>query len=85
MTPWEFTESRAVVDVGVFITTPLFQTNFFPDFMHVKLFPLTTSVLPALLHLAPALAAAFAGIRGEDKKRESIDKNAIILLFTYRE
>jgi len=33
------------------------------------------------LHLAPALAAAFAGIRGEDRKRESIDMNAITLLF----
>jgi hypothetical protein len=35
------------------------------------------------VHLAPALAAAFAGIKGEDRKRESIDKNAITLLFIY--
>jgi hypothetical protein len=31
--------------------------------------------------LAPALAAAFTGMRGVDRKRESIDKNAITLLF----
>jgi hypothetical protein len=33
------------------------------------------------LHLAPALAAAFAGMRGVDRKRESIEKNAISFLF----
>jgi hypothetical protein len=33
------------------------------------------------LHLAPALAAAFAGIKEIDRQRESIDKNAISLLF----
>jgi hypothetical protein len=27
------------------------------------------------------LAAAFAGLRGEDRKRESTDKNAMSLLF----
>jgi len=35
------------------------------------------------VHAPPALAAAFADIRGEDRKRESIDKNAISLLFIY--
>jgi len=34
-----------------------------------------------LAHLAPALATAFAGMRGVDRKRESIDKNAITLLY----
>jgi hypothetical protein len=33
------------------------------------------------VHLAPALATAFAGIMGVDRKRESIDKNAISFLF----
>jgi hypothetical protein len=37
--------------------------------------------MPALLQDAPALAAAFAGMRGVDKKRESIEKNAINFLF----
>jgi hypothetical protein len=45
--------------------------------------PDATVVIPALLHLAPALAAALAGIRRVDKERESIDKNTISLLFTY--
>jgi hypothetical protein len=31
------------------------------------------------------LAAAFAGLKGEDRKRESTDKNAISLLFISRE
>jgi hypothetical protein len=38
-------------------------------------------VIPALLHLAPVLAAALAGIRRVDKERESIDKNTISLLY----
>jgi hypothetical protein len=45
--------------------------------------PDATVVIPALLHLAPALAAALDGIRRVDKERESIDKNKITLLFTY--
>jgi hypothetical protein len=62
---------------------PLFQTNFFPDLMQVKVFAPTTDLLPTFVHLAPALAAAVAGIRRVDKERESIDKNTITLLFTY--
>jgi hypothetical protein len=41
--------------------------------------------LPALAHLAPALAAAFTVVRGKDIASESIDMKAISLLFTYRE
>jgi hypothetical protein len=33
------------------------------------------------MHFAPALAIAFAGIRGVERKRVSIDKKAISLLF----
>jgi hypothetical protein len=44
-----------------------------------------TVVIPALLHAPPALAAAFAGMRRAERKRESIVKNAISLLFIYRE
>jgi hypothetical protein len=72
-----------VVGVAFFAARPLFQTNFFPDLMQVKVFPLTTSDTPALLHLAPALAAAFTGIMGVDRKRESIEKNAISFLFIF--
>jgi hypothetical protein len=61
--------------------TPLSQTSFLPDFMHVKVFPEVTEVIPALEHAPPALAAAFTGINGKDNERESIDKNAITLLY----
>ena len=44
----------------------------------------TTDVMPALLQDAPALAAALAGMKGVDMKRESIDKNAITRLFIGR-
>jgi len=54
-----------------------------PDLTHVNVLPAATEVIPALLHLAPALAAAFAGAWERDKERESIEKNAITLLFTY--
>ena len=59
---------------------PLFQSNFFPDLIHVNVLPEATDVMPKVLQDAPALTAAFAWIRGEDRKRESIDKNAISLL-----
>jgi hypothetical protein len=49
--------------------------------MHVKVFPEAIDLIPAFVHVPPALAAAFTGIMGVDRKRESIDKNAISLLF----
>jgi hypothetical protein len=61
------------------LTTPLFQTNLLPDLMHVKVLPDATEVIPALLHLAPALAAAFAGTIGVAIKRANTNKNATIL------
>jgi hypothetical protein len=78
-------EKMSVFESLPFEAVPLFQTSFFPDFMQVKVFPLTTSMFPDLVHLAPALAAAFAGLMGEDRKRESTDKKAISLLFISRE
>jgi hypothetical protein len=41
-------------------------------------------VIPALLHLAPALTAAFAGTIGVAMKRANTDKNAIILFVIYQ-
>jgi hypothetical protein len=69
------------VDEIVFVT-PLFQINFLPDFIHVKVLPEATEVIPTVLQAAPALTAAFTGIRGVDRKRVSIDKNAISRLLT---
>jgi hypothetical protein len=59
----------------------LFQTNFLPDLMQVKvLFP-TTDLMPTLVHLAPAFTAALAGNSGRNNERESVDKTVISLLF----
>jgi len=50
------------VGVGLPSEIPLFQTNFFPDLMQVKvLFP-TTDLIPTLVHLAPALVAETEGL-----------------------
>jgi hypothetical protein len=43
---------------GFFIATPLFQTSFVPDLMHVNFFPDAVAVDPAFEHLAPAFGAA---------------------------
>jgi hypothetical protein len=61
--------------------TPLSQISFLPDFMHVKVFPEAIDLIPAFVQVPPALAAAFTGIMGVDRKRESIEKNAINFLF----
>ena len=52
--------------------------------MHVNVLPDVIDVIPTLVHLAPALAAAFTGVMARDKKSEKTDKNAINLLFIYR-
>jgi len=70
-----------VVGFEAATATPLFQTNFFPDLMHVNFLPDETEVTPALEQDAPALTAAFTGIMGMERKRESIEKNAISFLF----
>jgi len=72
-----------VVGFEAATATPLFQTNFFPDLMHVNFLPDETEVTPALEQDAPALTAAFTGIMGMDRKRESIDKKVITLFFRF--
>jgi hypothetical protein len=48
---------------GFLIATPLFQTSFVPDLTQVNFFPPAVAVVPALVHLAPALgAAALSGV-----------------------
>jgi hypothetical protein len=44
------------------VELPLFQINFFPDLIHVKVFEPTTDSMPTFEHLAPGLAAAVAGV-----------------------
>lgn len=66
--------------IGFMTEVPVFQTNFFPDFMHVKVLPDTTDVLPTLVHAPPALTAALTGIEKMDKQRESIATKILCLL-----
>jgi hypothetical protein len=40
------------------IATPLFQTSFVPDLIHVNFLPDADAVVPVLVHLAPALGVA---------------------------
>ena len=40
------------------IAAPLFQTSFVPDLTQVNFFPDAVAVVPALVHLAPALGVA---------------------------
>ena len=47
------------------VTTPLFQTNFFPDLMQVKVLLPAVDLMPTLVHFAPALVAECAGITGK--------------------
>jgi hypothetical protein len=61
--------------------TPLFQTNFLPDLMHVYVLLETTDVRPAFLQAPPALTAALAGLRGDVIKRETVVKIERSLLF----
>jgi hypothetical protein len=53
------------------IATPLFQTSFVPDLMHVNFLPDAVAVDPALVHLAPALTAAKEGAEIKDKQSSS--------------
>ena len=43
---------------GFFIATPLFHTSFVLDLMQVNFLPEAVAVVPALVHLAPALGVA---------------------------
>jgi hypothetical protein len=73
-----------VVVVGLTTNTPLSQTSFLPDLIHVKVLLEATDVLPAVEQVPPALTAALTGTKGMVKKRESIDNKAISLLFILR-
>ena len=49
--------------------TPLFHTSLFPDLTHVYFFPAAVAVVPALVHLAPALTAALEGAATKERER----------------
>ena len=64
---------------------PLFQTNFLPDLMQVKVLLATTDLIPTFLHAPPALVAAFTEITDMERNKESTDKNVIDFLIIYKE
>jgi hypothetical protein len=51
-----------VVGVSGFTATPLFQTNFFPDLIHVYFFPPEVVVVPTFLQEPPDFTAADTGV-----------------------
>ena len=59
------------------ITTPLFQTSFVPDLTQVNFLPEAEAVNPALVHLAPALTAAYAGAEIIKIERSSATKTRV--------
>lgn len=61
---------------------PLFQTNFLPNLMHVKVLFEEIDVSPAFLQATPAITAALAGVRGKDREIERTDKRAKVFLVT---
>ncbi len=48
------------IGVGFFTATPLFHTNFFPDFMQVYLKPEVVLVCPNFLQMVPGFTEAIA-------------------------
>ena len=56
--------------------TPLFQSNFLPDFKQVNFFPSNVENAPTFLHVSPAFIAAKAGIENEDEINTSPIKKA---------
>ena len=59
--------------------TPLFQTSLVPDLMHVNFFPAAVAVVPALVHLAPALTAALEGALIKERARITESKTRNLL------
>ena len=62
---------------GFLITTPLFQTSFFPDLTHVNFLPAAVAVAPALAHLAPAFTAANDGAEIMDSDSSSATRTLL--------
>lgn len=56
---------------AAFTVTPLFQTSFAPDLIHVNFLPEAVAVEPAFVHFAPAFTAAKDGAEIKDKDRSN--------------
>ena len=69
-------------DLEVF--TPLFHARFFPDLTQVYFLPCEVLVWPVVVHLAPALTAADAGLEIEVLRRAIATNNTILFLMLFR-
>jgi hypothetical protein len=72
------------VEVGVDLAlalTPLPQTTFLPDLMHLYLRPETVFTCPLVLQVAPALTAAKAGVERDEPRNARAIKRARDLFF----
>jgi hypothetical protein len=64
------------VVVGLAITTPLFQSNFFPDLIQVKVLLAVAETFPTFGHGEPALTAALAGFENSKIVKAINEKRA---------
>jgi hypothetical protein len=60
--------------------TPLFQTNFFPDLIHVYVLPEAKDVIPAFVQAPPAFTAALTEVSGSSTESKSVSKKVISFL-----
>ena len=60
--------------------TPLFHTNFFPDFTHVYFSPPAVVVAPALVQVPPAFTAASAGESKPKARRAMMDAEIVLFM-----
>jgi hypothetical protein len=63
--------------VGAGFSVTRFQTNFFPDLVHLKSIPKDEVVFPSFWQTTPFFTAAFAGLSESEKV---IHSNAIIAM-----
>ncbi len=60
--------------------TPLFQTSLLPDLTQVYFLPPVVDVAPALVHLAPAFAAANEGVTISEMLRRRTRSNRVCFM-----
>lgn len=66
-------------EIGFFTATPLFQTNFLPDFIQTYLIPEESDIAPFLEQDFPGFVAAFTGLAIEIQIRRSEINNDVFL------
>ena len=67
-------EAAEALDEVLLVPTPLLQTSFFPDLIHVYLIPADVLIWPIFLQVALGFIAAVAGERFSVRTRHPITK-----------